>query len=733
MEPQHSGQARVTEGRPSIIARWRHMNQRSRTGMQMSVMGFVAWAFLWLTGNMYFVWTNSPVRLSFLLFVSGPAIISLFTITAAVFDLPSRLRQRAQVITWLAVGLHMAWGIYVSLHFPVDSRIIPFSIMYTMAICFLAGSIGLRGTLLFSLGFAASVTSVYLLMGEPFDTANKFCILFSLTTGLCCGGVNEFQIITKRKLRLARADLLEKNNELENAMREIQSRQEILATTFAHVNLGLCFIDKNRLLRIERSRFLENLIGNCQIEGRPAIHAIFAKTSLHVGELRALEAALTATLGEPSFVFESNRRHLPAQCVFHSPTGSRNIELEWVPMTDSEGAVYAILLLLRDVSAVRKLRRSADQRQRLLSTISEILPLDQRQLLKVLNDVQDILARLALISISREHSHISQGRQEFLKELYTQKGNCRVFGMLALAHSIHVLESILVDTSHTEKSGGHVMRGIRMCQRHIDRYQSAVSLIRGHRASWMEERTALADETLSLIWNFFQQENLLAQTNPSFWEQILGRIAQTRGIPLATLIGRLRDGARTLAQSLGQHEPQISVEDGGKVWVFTESAGDALTISLTQFMSNSQSHGFSTEQAGCVYIRLTRAESGEEVLLEYSTNEPGFDFEELRKKLSTENAEVRHIPEEQIITRLLRGGVSTQKTNSSSTGRGMGIAAAESAIHNVNGSIQFTLGVPNKKFKDRIPVTICITLPQKALLYSYQRQPVANIPQRLIA
>ena len=433
---------------------------------------------------------------------------------------------------------------------------------------------------------------------------------------------------------------------------ELSDRNREMRRVLDNVSQGLMTVDLHGRLSSQRSRRVDEWFGG--FEAGTSFRDYVARVDRTFAETfeLAFESLLEAVLPE-----ELALSQLPAT-LQHGPCHFR---LSYEPI-HVEQQLSGLLIVVDDVTeALRRARDEAEQKEELV--LCRRLSRDRSGLMGFFEEAQALVEQL---------SGRPQATVDVQRCLHTLKGNAAMFGFSLLAEYCHDAEdAVLGDASEQ-----------RLVERVIQRFtalRTTLASIAGDRAG--DQLEVSRDAVRFLAQRL--REGLPASEASREVERLLLE-------PLAVPLARLGEYARALSDRLGKGELAIDLADGGLLADAQKTA--PLFASLVHLIRNAVDHGLETKERrveqgkGRAVLSLTARTSGADVYIEVEDDGAGIDWERVRAL-----AEARALPagsREALVEALFAPEFSTRTEVTSTSGRGVGLAAVRAEVERLSGRIE---------------------------------------------
>jgi len=245
-----------------------------------------------------------------------------------------------------------------------------------------------------------------------------------------------------------------------------------------------------------------------------------------------------------------------------------------------------------------------------------------------------------------------------------------------------------------------LLSGLRATAQGLEQARHLVELLlaqlapRRHRGEAPDRSFAIAEE---LRQTFGGAGRSLATTLDQMdreLHQLRDTAERLRLVSVGSLFAMLERMARDTAHTLSK---QVVFEGrGGEIRLDSHVLG-AVQAALLQIIRNAVAHGIETPEvrrragkpeAGRVGIAVSRR--GQRIVFECRDDGSGLDFEAVRRvalQRGLLRAEAQHLSAEALVRLLLRGGISTSRTVTDVSGRGIGLDIVRETIDRLGGEI----------------------------------------------
>ncbi|MGD0678359.1 MAG: GAF domain-containing protein [Polyangiaceae bacterium] len=436
---------------------------------------------------------------------------------------------------------------------------------------------------------------------------------------------------------------------------QLRQRESSLQLVLDATGEGLISVGLDGRLLVERSRAVEQWFAGAS-DGAFIWDVLFQGND----DTRLAFQAMWQQLAADLLPFDVCVDQLPAE---FSRDG-RSFQIGYKEVRDSD-TLCGILVAIEDVTERLEARRAARDAAEAQVILALVLR-DARGFGRTLSE----FARLALAA--RDAASSSDAR----RALHTLKGNAAVLGLATLQEKCHELEDQVAEAC---ASGSACVADTRAVDEEIARVVERVRDLAGGDAF---ERVEVPIGDLNLAIERIERGGDS--------DQVLALLRRWTLEPVERQLNKMAARARRLARALGK-EVEVRVS-GGDVRVDADSF-ERLWGGLSHAVSNAVDHGLETASArlargksahGC--ISLSAKESGDgTITIEIADDGAGVDLDALRQV-----ARRRGLPcatRQELLDALFADELSTRTEVSSTSGRGVGMAALRAVCDELGGSV----------------------------------------------
>lgn len=509
-------------------------------------------------------------------------------------------------------------------------------------------------------------------------------------------GVSDKINDTNRQLQIAQEEALKaqiETNRLQEVMnteleKQVSQRTEELwkqtkgmSVMLDNIKQGICTVDGEFRIHPQHSRYLGDILGTAELDGRPLTEILFQHSDLGKEQRDMLLSTVSAAIGGDSLQLEVNEHLLPRSVHFHAARDQKVLELDWAGIEDKDGTIEKMLVSIRDVTEIREAEEAAAGKQKELEAIGKILDLSASKFRRFIKSSSILLeeSRQRLDSISRDNWSV------ILRHVHTIKGNARTYQLADVSAAVHEVENELFAINPEKISTREVdicMRGLARIEGMIAFYQRIhdEKLKRGAVAE-TENLIVQASRMMSDVWSELSPEKRRR------YRQTLQRLDALNTNSFIKVIQPIIESLPGLAQQLNKTAPEVVVK-GNDFFVEPDHLNYYEDI-FVHMMRNSMDHGFMLGDMGRITIEVIHGKEQTEIV--YYDNGRGLNLPALKKKAQEKGALGENADDLTVARSIFVAGVSSARVVTEISGRGVGMDAVRACVERLRGHIDLKL------------------------------------------
>ncbi len=513
-------------------------------------------------------------------------------------------------------------------------------------------------------------------------------------------------------------------------LREVERQARDVKAILANIHQGIFTINSSELrLGKDYSNFLERIVETKDIQDRNVMDLIFGDTHLNSEQKDMIEANLTCCINESALNFFVNEENFIRELVFLTPDGREKLLLvDWQPIVDlKRDTIEKMLVTLSDVTEIKKMEIQNKRQKREIEIISEILEISIDKFEKFMRSAAKFL----------EENHRITGEKpdyENLKILFinmhTMKGVARTYHFHHLTATIHECEQYYAQLQRAEIVWHYdeAIEQLHRVQNVFDEYNliSKTKLKRSDNSDQVKIDMESVRENIRLLQKI---------EGYSFDERLTPFVQNVRNtfyglyyMETEALFEEICKCLPSLAKDLGKPTPHINLRS-----INAGIDGDGCEILRNIFihvLRNSLDHGIELPE-----IRLSRgkpkegmididisAGAGDSLYIKFSDDGHGLALEKIHAiAVHRHLIEPNVVNPETIAQLIFHPGLSTAKSVTDISGRGVGMSAAREFIEQIGGRLELRLKNSSERL-EASPFEFIFVLPQQYyVIYKYEK------------
>ncbi|MBF0442911.1 MAG: hypothetical protein HQK54_13475, partial [Oligoflexales bacterium] len=421
------------------------------------------------------------------------------------------------------------------------------------------------------------------------------------------------------------------------------------------------------------------------------------------------------SLGFNFIIFESNFHHLAREFIIKGDGYEQEekiIEIDWAPIIDDNEEIERILVVLRDVTQVRKYKAVFQQQEEELGIISELLNSSKASFHSFMNTVTQLFAENRKIIKGSDES--SANIERMFINLHTIKAAARSLGYKKFTTAIHHGEQKykMIMAKKYKWNQDELLNDLD----ELDVIRDTMLTISHKKLGWDKH-----EDSGSCRFTAIEIKDLLAKirkidvshiqnSDRAALQDIHLALEQKIYLSLKDIINEISASAEKLAIDLGKISPIIIIEDNG--YKLSTECAEPLKNTFIHLFRNSLDHGIEKVEErialkkpehGKIHINMEK--TGNMLRISYRDDGRGLNLLKLKKIgfergfLDPRNPD----PDLGEICRLIFiEGLSTRENITEISGQGIGMSAVRTIIENMGCKINIVIS--EEKFDmERVP------------------------------
>jgi len=517
------------------------------------------------------------------------------------------------------------------------------------------------------------------------------------------------------------------NKNLENLVKD--KTQEITAL-LDHIPQGVLSLEVGGVISRDYSRHLVDIIEDTTIAGRSFKELVLDRSDLSADLRDQAWQTLQVVIGEADINFEANLDKLPTELNYQYKNTSKWLKITWnVETTDF--IVKKVLVTMLDVSKEKVLQKEAEVQRQEFEIIRELVEAGARKIGQyfvsasaLLHENEKLLEKPAT---EIDHPDI----QCMFINMHTVKGGARTLGLKDLARVFHEVEEYYQDILRhgLQIDKDRLVADMQMALQVYRHYQSvnARKLNRSEDFSKVTIDREFVEAHYQILRDIVSDLDRKDQPLESIIQRIHSQkdtIVRLIFDQLPAVFDEYKAKAEKIAKEVNKPKPHLDFKlDQISITPDMKAVLDNCMIHL---LRNALCHGIespdervnaSKSEAGTITVKSQV--QGSILNLEISDDGRGLAIHKLREK----GQEGRRLPEtatvQEVAELIFAPGVTTAKSITHISGRGVGMDAVRKFLEQRGGGIEIRLGNPKDESRQYYNFKFLIHIPmQKAKVSS---------------
>jgi two-component sensor histidine kinase/HPt (histidine-containing phosphotransfer) domain-containing protein/HAMP domain-containing protein len=479
---------------------------------------------------------------------------------------------------------------------------------------------------------------------------------------------------------------------LVEAMQLIERKTKEVRTIFANINQGIFTIEGDFCISREYSAHLERILGSRDLAGKKVDELIFQNSDITMDTMSQIKTCIDNSLGEDVFNYDLNAHLMPRQMELKS-IGSedhsqiQNIELDWLPILNEDGAISRFMVTLRDVTSLKRLKEAAERNGRQMAIVEQIVTVESGKFSSFMEYSRRNLERIS-DAFFHKTSFTPQELHSIKRDLHTIKGNSRTFNLRFIADSLHEMETLIteLDLSSALPLSQHSPLGQSLKNTFglLDEY----NFVNNEKLGRTKKEEGLNKDQFTSLKSHIKAILDQPEFSRQEIEKIYDSLSHKDHPTLEDIIKPIASSLAPLAKELGKREPKVELRNCGVH--LSHAIAQKLEGLLMHLFRNSLDHGFGADDTGVIALDVVK--QGNRFKIIYQDSGQGLNLTKLKEK-GIANHRIGNGDSEQATAELIFDpGLSTASEVTQISGRGVGMDAVKAGVEELGGKVELVLG-----------------------------------------
>lgn len=491
---------------------------------------------------------------------------------------------------------------------------------------------------------------------------------------------------------------LNKNLEQKVADRtlELQIKNRDITAILTNIKQGILTFSSDMKIEKEYSKHLESVYETNQISGADVIEFIFQKSTLPAQAQKDIRNLLICSFDEELMTFEINSDVLPTEAIeVRSDGDNKIVELIWEPILSDE-KIVKFMLIVRDVSLLRKLQAESAEKKKELDTLNQIIKPGVDQSLSFIENVKN------QINIDRQIVMNAKNADKLdipalFRSMHTIKGNALTIGLKDIGDAAGLVEAEyqLIRSNKDHWVPEKILETLNDLEKTTHYYSQQID----SRFSVFKKDSVLLSNLESIIIDshFMEKRSSLGLSMLSGLVTRIVRVFKSRLVnPIKSILSSEFSAIVDLAKKLDKPTPNVVIHDHGIE--FHNRIKQILRDIFVHLLRNSLDHGIESAkdrrdvnkpEEGTITINVEN--KGSRVEISIQDDGRGLNLAALKRKGESLKLLKENATNEETAEMMFASGVSTAEKVSDISGRGVGMDAVRNFLEQRGGRVAVNL------------------------------------------
>ena len=454
------------------------------------------------------------------------------------------------------------------------------------------------------------------------------------------------------------------------------------------IKQGICTINQDFEIYPEYSKHLEEILNLDNLSTMNILNLLYSEVEISDNNRSTIESAVYSIIGETKIGFDLNSHLLPEEININN---KQILELDWEPIVDENDIVDKIMLTVRDVTRYRALQLEAKKQKVDNEMTQQILDMGINKFKKFLDNLLKEVE--VCYEIARKNMSI-ESLDELCRYLHTIKGNSRTFKLINIVEIFHEAEQYIVNLKNNPKDNMdsfHFLEKLNQCKEVMYRYEK---LFTSRFASLVMNE--IDSEALNFYKAFDEYTGKLTKGSTDAERlEVFSKLLLLKDYePLSSMLEESVKSLDDIAIELGKPTPEVIIKDQGIL--FQRKQRTFFQSIMNHCFKNAIDHGIEPEDErikngkqvkGVIKILVTEDNHGR-IYIRFSDDGRGIGISKLRDIALQDGKRSKKYSDHELADQIFHPGVSSSKTVSHISGRGVGLDAVKKCLQEKNGDIK---------------------------------------------
>lgn len=513
---------------------------------------------------------------------------------------------------------------------------------------------------------------------------------------------------------------------------DITQKNQSIFSILSNIKHGIIPIIDGGRIDEHYSQYVEDLFETNLVKNESVINFIFKKSELGEDHKSQISSVLDASIGNHLISYEINRHILPKDLTVVVNGKKKYLELNWDSIENSDEEIYKILLIMRDVTEIRKIEAEDEKKTRSINMLTQLLVLNLERVSNFFEWCNINLCSVNNLLQSKEKYTINDAKKIFII-LHTLKGTARMFSLSYIVDLVHKAEDkhhhFLNMKEQNEIDKNLLIDDLKVIMNTLNDYQEVYysKLLSFSKSNDLEKKKLekISKEIISLR-GCLDDQNEVKRKFLDLYEFVYVNEFEN----LEKMCHQIVSSLRCLATEIGKKD--VNVIFLPSHILVNKKEYQMLTDILIHCLRNSVDHGI---ESPAERISKGKPEIGKITLnvrvdekcgiIEIEDDGAGLNLNALKEK-GIESGYIKNDSSNlEIAETIFYSGISTAKRITEISGRGVGMDAAKKFVLDKEGDIRIRLNGEIDQY-GKVPFSLLIYLPKEYFFDSSQSLKMAS-------
>lgn len=498
--------------------------------------------------------------------------------------------------------------------------------------------------------------------------------------------------------------------------RKSEKNEKISKSLLQHIPQGILRISADGTIDDHYSAQLTSIMGESKISGRTFKHVVLDRADMSENQRDQIWQSILASVGEDQLNLVLNAGNLPSEIKLHGP---RDISLKctWNAEIDDSNIVRRILVTLLDISAEIEAQKKFEEKNQEFNMVRELIGIGAKKSYQFFTSGRQLFNEM-LELLEADEIDIESVKILFIN-IHTLKGAARTLHLMNMAEIFHKVECYYSD----------ILRALAVIdsQRLVNILRQSIEVFDHYERVNRDIIGRTEEDGKVIIERGFLEESLkilnhieVSRTTDLNLREMINdnrdQLIKLIFMSLPQVLDDIMKQAPRIASDLGKYDPVIAIDMEDILISHRQEA--ALKKAFIHVLRNALDHGIEFPEIrkqkgkaphGLIVVEATTRD--ERIVVRCFDDGAGLAVGRLRQKGLELRLIDREAKTEAVAELIFHQGMSTAKSLSQVSGRGIGMNAIRRFVEAEGGSVGIELGECLDRQNELYQFQIVIILP----------------------